>query len=386
MHPQNTTSMALRRLLKFLLNPSHSIHNLSPFLQNYLQSTPLTPSIDVLSTTYTPFVLICQGIPFWHAVGTIPHLLARRQENHADALHSHDHTARLRLFFSLLWTSVLIFSTDRHDGKNTAGFTFRYLADWVLFWINSISILALLAPHLQKPSTSEHWASLKAFNALLDRHHVSPSRIERIYHWKGNAAIWLHCVVLISPFARLIWDVSQKPHPVTIVISYIWFCAKTCVLLLVAFGVSAVVGFASLKVCDVVSPTRDYDWQGGTARTLLAGVVASLCYAGVGKLVLMGRFVVGFWIVSDALLWAALEGGTAWLVMMSQDDFGNYLRQRAWERERIAMEEGMEEGEGGDEEGLADEDGEKTIGEKMIGEKVVGEKSDSAIRTSREEN
>jgi hypothetical protein len=51
------------------------------------------------------------------------------------------------------------------------------------------------------------------------------------------------------------------------------------------------------------------------------------------------------WGISDALLWAALEGLTAWLVMTSEDNFGNYLRQRAWEKERAESEDSKREDE-----------------------------------------
>ena len=51
------------------------------------------------------------------------------------------------------------------------------------------------------------------------------------------------------------------------------------------------------------------------------------------------------WGISDALLRAALEGLTTWLEMMSEDDFGNYLKQRAWEKERVESEDAKREDE-----------------------------------------
>ncbi|KAF2470160.1 uncharacterized protein BDR25DRAFT_355870 [Lindgomyces ingoldianus] len=357
----STQTMSLPKLVRFLLNPSHKLDNFSPYLQNYLQSSPLTLIIEVFSACLASITLRFQGLPFRDIWRNFSHLLNRIEENYADNLHSSIGTARARLFFSTTWTSWMIFLGVRCQPSSFSQCRgFGCWPDRLFFWANILSTIPILIPLFKKKLVlGEMWTPLKSFNSDLEHHNISTQAVDKIYHWTENLAIWLHVIILLYPFRNFLSSFMR--HPWLVVKYYISFYTWAFFAVLISFSLAAIFGFIIFHAPGYVLQRDPYTREASTFKIILTGGVASLCYASLLRLFRARCVSFTVWAFSDAAIWAGFEGLVAWVVMMNQDSFGEFMHRESYEKEKrkrgenAKLDLGAEEGKGNEESGKVDD-------------------------------
>jgi hypothetical protein len=179
--------MTVPSMLMFLLDPSVASTTIFHICRDICKAHQLTSQL-----TFSPSLSYASSFYFKASQSALSSAQFHTSagENYADNLHQHDRTARLRLAFSVCWTGVLIYSNIKTCWMSSfwnVFSMFKCTANTVMFHINILSIIALLAPyvrlkfrtHLRRES---YWGGLEEFNTILDRHHVSTTRICQMHH------------------------------------------------------------------------------------------------------------------------------------------------------------------------------------------------------------
>ncbi|KAF2005611.1 hypothetical protein P154DRAFT_518370 [Amniculicola lignicola CBS 123094] len=313
--------MDLNPVLEFLLNPSAPTYSTSLSLYTYLQSSPITPLLDAYAVYLALILLTLDGLPISKIRTVLPHLLNRREQNHADPLHSSTSSARLRPFFAVLWTTSLLFYSSPHSSK----ITLKHCI---------VSLILLSAPFLAtKVAATGSWQELKDFNNVLETYNIDPERVDGLYKWIANAAIWIHCYILVEPVAQLLL-VDVWFHPGFAVWNFVQWYGSRSVGILVIGLLTVGVSFLCFALLERCRPTYD----GGGRHVIVSGMVGSVVYGLLMGAMLVSTFSTSVWGMSDVLFWAADQGLKEYQMLMSRDDFGTYLHSEQCRKDREERE------------------------------------------------
>lgn len=314
--------MALRTYAKFVLDPSATVTGVPWWVELFFRSTPITLLVDLVAFPVAALVLLYKGLPFGATIESIPHLILRRHENHLDKLHSEHTFAQARRDFAAAWTFVLwcIGISTRPPTTPDS-------------WTMQITALSLIPSKVLsfrgRAGFARYRKHLDRFEALCAKHLVDASVVNPIYHWAGNIAIWASCLLLLYPFKDILINIVLWRDPLTTA----WICVKAYVHqffpVMLAFALTSIFLFIVQKLSECMCSFAD--WASPTSA--LVGISSSLAYGCFIRWFLTEEVSIEIWAISDASFGAVIVAWMAYSMMMSSDDFGDYLRRGVTRKE-----------------------------------------------------
>ncbi|KAF2122622.1 hypothetical protein BDV96DRAFT_561093 [Lophiotrema nucula] len=317
--------MLFPKFRSFIADPLNDNYGHGSYFQNYIHSTPIVLPFDIISTILSLITLGWKGVPIRENASHIPHMLNRRAEEPDDALHMRIRVARLRLWFSIFWTTALI-QPAIAGRRESLGQTIDGLT-----WLESVAVLASILSALtltitffgRQDNHGDHWHGQDSFKTTLQKYSLSSATFDSIYRRVGNWTIRLHIVLWVLTLRWIVPLILIGYRWQWLWMLFRWYIELPGFLLLI-FLLS--VGLASVFVVALtislpahlyrldsaafqsVSSSRD-------VRYLFGGIVASLLYGLLFKRWKSEFLHLLVWLWSDFIIWTAFEGYMACCMM-----------------------------------------------------------------------